>query len=103
MAMRIISKTHDYFDVIQKYVFDDDIIYIRNGREIFSDKYHNDIYVQKYIIGFAGKLYPLVYYTGGHNKYDIPNDVKFIAYNIDELDTGVNDLFNNTEKKYYFD
>lgn len=61
--MRIIDKRRDYYDCIQRIVQDRNLVYVRNTKEI--GKYHNynyfrsikDIEIERFIIGFCGKLY----------------------------------------------
>ena len=83
--MRIISNFHDYYDCGQRYGQDQSLIYLRHPRvdvyykqihykknETFKDEkfplptckaihnYGKTIYFHQYIVGFCGKIYPIL-------------------------------------------
>lgn len=105
--MKIISKYHDYYDSVQGVMFDDDIKYIRTSveHELKFRLPFNSVktFFNLSIIGFCGKLYPVIICTNlnyqenseiydyiiKNNKkvikrrYDIMPDT-FITYDMDE-------------------
>ena len=66
--MRIVSKFTDYYDRIMQYGIEhDDVVYVRESKRIagFFPYYHpRNCYTSGYLIGFAGQVYPIVYYPG---------------------------------------
>ena len=69
LLMRIISKFHDYYDCIQRLGQDQTVVYLREEKELEFDwcfpkllywlTGYNDLVSVK-IIGFCGKIYPLI-------------------------------------------
>lgn len=59
--IRIISKFRDYYDGVQRQIFDEDTLYVREQREIGKDvlvSWHREEYNIRYgKIGFCGKEY----------------------------------------------
>ena len=69
--MRIISDFHDYYDCVQKMGQDLNTVYIRKRKEVnldmfpfsnFLNKFRGweGIYPKIYIVGFCGKIYPVM-------------------------------------------
>lgn len=109
--MKIISKFRDYYDCIQGYGIDQNFVYPRTTEEkdfspqINSDQYrfvldnfignkrYGDLFVDSYVIGFCGKLFPvykLVYrdltHDCGNTRWAYTN--KGVEKFFKELNTG---------------
>lgn len=112
--MKIISKHKDYYDgICQSLGIDEHIVYVRENKEIedqfqyYLPYYENIESNKKYriftqykftIIGFAGKLYPLLIIIPGLN-----NDLKTIkyVYDLDKIKEVHNKLWNPKHKWVY--
>lgn len=92
--MRIISDFKDYYDSVQSLGQDRSLIYYRKTKEVFSDAfpwigsshYLSSINYESFIIGFCGKIYPLIKIS---HVYQIDPKVKYdetICYNLEEID-----------------
>jgi hypothetical protein len=101
--MRIISKFRDYYDCIQSYG-QDDLTYIREKREVeipfgtdfssYNYSFSYDYYMSSEIIGFCGKLYPLI----NIERY---GDIKR-CYTVEDIDKVAESVLNQQEKYNYY-
>ena len=104
--MRIISKFHDYYDAVMKSGQDRSLLYLRKKEEIelkdvkkegrlpefphlraagqYAGYGFNSVRATAYLIGFCGKIYPVVYLTTGH--YDGSKLIETYCYKIEEVD-----------------
>lgn len=102
--MRIISSFKDYYDCIQAY-HSDDVIYVREPKTIQVDlkfpsidshygirgatlRYHS------HLIGFCGRLYPVVYFHGDGSEY--------WCYTIEDIDKVVDERLKKKERESYY-
>lgn len=114
--MRIISREHDFYDVIQKYDEDRSLIYERSSQEIKIDspfKYPNPLYlvsdskfgfnkylnVRKYLVGFCGKVYPMVRLWA--NLYG--REPEAHCYSVAEIDTFIRSHYDEEDQDFYFE
>src|SRR5688572_9477288 len=95
--MRIISNFKDYYDCIQSYGQDDDLVYLRKTEE----KIVAGSITQGYYIGFCGKIYPVLI-----RGYIIPYTY---IYSIEEMDKYMatknkseQDTYYGRKKRYYW-
>lgn len=64
--MRIISKFHDYYDSAMGYGQDEDVVYLRETKDVIGEEKvtkfprSDGVTFSKGVIGFCGKLYPYV-------------------------------------------
>ena len=88
--MRIISDFTDYYDCIQRQVFDKEIVYLRKTREIINNNrpYHYRISTIK--IGFCGKIY-----LGFHTCLNGLDSEYF--YDVESLNNYVNHWYTNVQ------
>lgn len=114
--MRIISDTHDYYDSVQKFGQDDQLIYHRKEKVVYFPGYSSGFYTRPnyhvsfapslYIIGFCGKIYPVVRIdaTGSfltpRRKYH--ESVKAFCYNVEEIDKFVEANYNEKQIAGYY-
>lgn len=102
--MRIISKEHDYYDSVQAYGHDSSLIYLRKEEEIVPtrisvwddineilsdlDRYitiywsrhdKKELAIDVYVIGFCGKIYPLIRISGIDFLYNIEDTNKCLS------------------------
>ena len=115
--MRIISDFHDYYDCVQRDGIDKSLVYIRKTesgpilRALFpvvkDTEFHFQAhgYQRSYIqcsplgaIGFAGKVYPIIFF-GYHKKHN--DKLNEIAYSIDDIDKYV-DTDKRINKDLYY-
>lgn len=94
--MKIIDKhRRDFYDCIQGYGFDDDIVYVRTYEKIKIDcnltagYLFDKIFRRDIILGFAGQIYQIL-------GLSTDEDVIKYCYNIDDIDKFVS----NNSKKY---
>jgi hypothetical protein len=107
--MRIISDFHDYYDAVQATGQDQTLIYSRKREEselltfpfpvLTRYFWRDEAYrpkVQQYIVGFCGKIYPVVELT--------PDDVDraTICYGVDEVDDFVARNFRKKAAEEYW-
>lgn len=96
--MRIISKFHDYYDKIQMYGADRELIYYRNQLVIDKEpERYQDYYSFKPItIGFCGKLY------FAYQRY-ILSEGDRTCWNMEDCDKSVKDYSSTNEAKIYLE
>lgn len=107
--MRIISEFHDYYDVVQGMGQDQTLIYQRRPfttdvKEVLLDKLrsleYNDksfnIHVKAYIIGFCGKIYPIIEILHKSTKN------KAFCFKIEEVDEFVKTHCKKSHREKYF-
>ena len=110
-SLRIISNgTHDYYDVIQRYDEDRELIYDRRAieekLEIPYDprnpicnhlEYYNiGVSIIKYVVGFCGKIYPMVWISRRDNP-------QVFCYKIEDVDTFIKGNFDKEDQERYFE
>lgn len=86
--MRIISKSHDYYDSVQRSSFSREPLFVRDYKEEkFEFKDHFPIpwglvrtNAHIYMIGFCGKLYPLLIFYKSYNL----ETYKYCCYEYDD-------------------
>jgi hypothetical protein len=93
-SVRIIDKRRDYYDGVASQGVDPSIVYVRKEQEILFPLHQFWMphfgYFDKYLIGFCGKIYPLVKIRGvlrfhfESSQSGLGDDLFF--YNIDEID-----------------
>lgn len=126
--MRIISKFHDYYDSVQKYGQDKNVIYLRNHQEMsvqdikrmFPGKYDNlfdiktyeyynrDVKIRFQLLFFCGVIYPVL--TLERYRFNI-NGSDYTNFHIFKLEEVIPILENefdekiltNFKKNYFFD
>ncbi len=103
--MRIISKFHDYYDCVQSQGQDQTLIYLRKRRVVegrrmhypfpyFTYTYRSKIEVHQWIVGFCGKIYPILDVS---KKMYGGDDKEARCYSLDEVDIFVETHFNKRE------
>lgn len=108
--MRIISKFRDYYDVVQSQGQADDLVFLRNKDKellrsytlpILRYRIHRSTRIQPsgHIIGFCGKLYPVVYMWTWQNWEG--RAVEGWCYNADEARAWVHNHLRKDEVKAY--
>ena len=107
--MRIISKTHDYYDAVQKYGQDNTIIYLRDEREeklmewLFPSINFgwNGLYKHFFTIGavgFCGKVYPMISPTSyGLNGVGCGKLVDTCFFNYEEFEAHLKTVLKKRE------
>jgi hypothetical protein len=99
--MKIISKQHDYYDIVLSYGYDDNCVYKRNEETVkihkldfqnydkisnisYFDVFYNVFkYYKLNIISFCGKIYPSISYSFGDKTSTI--------YSVNELNILIDD------------
>lgn len=109
--MRIISKKHDYYDVVQKFGQDSDLLYVRepkvieynhsigNANSLYSS-INNKFSFAKKLIGFCGKFYwcfECMCYAGSVKQ------VSRICHTIKDVDEFVEENFSEKQYKDYYE
>lgn len=109
--MRIIADRKDYYDCIQAQGQDQSVVYLRKEKKVQVDRKAwpfppfclpcGPIYfgVNQYIIGFCGKIYPLVRLSY-HLDYREPKTVAF-CYSSDEVDAFMSTHMTSRQHKFY--
>ena len=92
--MRIISKFTDYYDNVQGFGIDKSLVYVRNTQEVGkgnfevnSSNYSFDqdrMYSALILVGFCGKIYPLIKVEFTHGSWGISKS-RYFAYSRDDL------------------
>jgi len=119
--MRIISKYHDYYDSVMKYVGDDPDVFVRNVSEVvlpfneisnsmmdnikgilrYSPNQSRPFTTEVTIVGFCGKVYPALRVT-----YDKPKCITLqedTFYTVDQYRKFINTKITDKKfKEYYF-
>ncbi len=106
--MRIISKFRDYYDSVQSYGQDDELIYVRNEFEeirLFEPRLirnarcynvtrHDE--VEQKMVGFCGKIYPVIKLsmTG-------KNPVEKYCYTLDEVEEFIKNFWDKPRQEQY--
>jgi hypothetical protein len=111
--MRIISDFHDYYDVVQRDGQDPSVVWIRKRIKITPNinpfptsrkysqyflKYGGPHRIDQYIIGFCGKIYPLIKLS----LLRVYPEVTSFCYNIQEVDGFVDEHCKNSERDAYY-
>ncbi|MFW6046952.1 MAG: hypothetical protein ACOCP4_04110 [Candidatus Woesearchaeota archaeon] len=109
--MRIISKFHDYYDGVQAYGYDPNIVFLRNTKnyndvclyempstaKIYSEDYNLiDVYYEYGVIGFCGNIYPFIIVNSKYKKLPV------FCYDISNVDKAVKKINNKTMKSCYY-
>ena len=118
--MRIVSKQKDYYDCMQKYGQDLTTVYVRHlETEQFEESYGkkkpwpfhyiynlyiSEIIVKQYIVGFCGKIYPLI--TIQKEFLDVgkdgPEEPKiFFCYTTKDVDTSFRAIMKEKQYRNY--
>lgn len=113
--MRIIADNRDYYDCIQTYGQDQSLVYFRKPKEVHLKRgqwpwarssrgqwtfavidawWFWDYEITQYIIGFCGKIYPML-------KLFNCSDKSRKCFNMDEVDAFVEENLKSGEKKAY--
>jgi len=121
--VRIVSDFHDYYDVVMKLDQEKEPLYLRKKSETaltlkfpenqfgrygsYSSKYTdsvNNFAAKPYVIGFCGKIYPLLHVSTSI-RTDDPNKpweyVEANCYTIEEVDAFVDQHFKKRERESY--
>lgn len=115
--MRIISDFKDYYDCLQSYDQDRETLYIRKPKTIVYKKYDDcpfpkattccfywsknsgvRIDVRQYIVGFCGKIYPILYMS--NYKYLEPRE---LCFNLTDVNNFIRANTNEIQYKTYSD
>ena len=112
--MRIISKFRDYYDCVQAMGQDSDTIYIRDKKEVVLDEFpfptrnirqpYGSVYMSQFVIGFCGKIYPVVKLSNGYASYHdrrLPESCTKFCYNLAEIDAYYDKYVKKKEVKEY--
>ena len=115
--MRIIADRdkRDYYDCIQSCAQDRTTLYVRREEEIYWERDENPfppLYYYGlprmsciYIIGFCGKIYPLVQMSAVSERhrllYDYGETTPVFCYSMDELDAFLKSSLESHEWEYY--
>ncbi len=104
--MRIISKFRDYYDSVQGYGQDDELVYVRNKfeenttllpmlstRHGFRDLVSRPDRVEQKMVGFCGKIYPVVHMEMG--------SVEKFCYTKEEVHNFVMEYWDKPRKEMY--
>lgn len=110
--MRIVSKTHDYYDSVQGLGQDQDVLYIRKNEKVYTERNlgrngiisntdvpcFGDIYTHDpcmntkgYTIGFCGKLYKVVeVWINKFGEYDVKHH---FCYSVNDINKFVDENY----------
>lgn len=99
--MRIISNFHDYYDPVQAQGQDQECVWVREPYtyrflgDVPSLKYYNSKSASPYIIGFCGKIYPMLIVHS--------NDIsqKAYCYSLEEVDEFIEDIYKPKQIAHY--
>jgi hypothetical protein len=108
--MRIISPFHDFYDCVQRYNQDRELVYVRNPQKVEMpydeypfrepNRYTNIFNIYSYHVGFCGKLYSILevdiwkpYLQKYHGKF---------CFNIYDVDNFVDANFKQKDKNKYY-
>jgi len=103
--MRIISRWKDYYDSIQKFGQDRSLVYVRDKKRVekaycfpgFNKNFSFGPSPDQYIIGFCGKIYPvIIFYTTTDNKA-----IKHVCYKLEDIDKFVESNYKEAEFEEY--
>lgn len=114
--MRIVGSKRDYYDCIQAHGQDQTLLYIRKPEEIHYGSrvpvtagpvwpfpaisywhYWDGFNVDQHIIGFCGKIYPMVSFR----RYD-PKIASVACFTIEDIDKFVDDHLSDDSKERYY-
>ena len=110
--MRIISDKRDYYDCIQAHGQDRSLVYLRKTEEVhlkrgewpfpslYSSWWFSDTEVTQHIIGFCGKIYPMLEMHGYSRVRDDPFRKK--CFTIEEVDAFVEEHASQSQKDSYY-
>ena len=110
--MRIISDFHDYYDSVQALGQDQGIVYIRKRKDLFQVfpfpkcKAHTssffwleNLIVKETIIGFCGKIYPVIELAASHSPHQRKGEV--LCHTLADVDAFVEANFKKKEIEGY--
>lgn len=107
--MRIISEFKDYYDAIQAYGVDPSIVYVRETTNKIEKKtvynsFSSDIYNmgEMYLIGFCGKLYPMIRAANG-NSYELTKTIYSYMFSLSDVDKYVSEHKDKNFQDYFYD
>ena len=85
--MRIISKFKDYYDIGQSLGIDPSIVYVRNTVDLTHpfNIYNHYGDLRWAVIGFCGKIYPVVYHSKNIGVGVESKTISIISYNEQEV------------------
>jgi hypothetical protein len=103
VVLRIIDKRKDYYDIGMGLGHDDNIVYVREPKDIVLNPQNPRRYIKRFdtiFVGFCGKIYPaIVVYS---DKYDTKNDIiKGVCYTIEEVDKFIHANFDKKDIESY--
>ena len=109
--MRVISESKDYYDCIQAMGQDRSIVYVRKEKEVYVSKNWpfppygidsslNKVGIQQFIIGFCGKIYPMIKLTCDP---PVPNEKQIVAFcfTVDDVSAFMKAHLSNKYYKIY--
>jgi hypothetical protein len=112
--MRIVSEFHDFYDTVQATGQDQTLVYLRTRKEVklehnsfpfpvFEGRYwdwcHKGVPVVQIVVGFCGKVYPILQLS--HQRLSQPIPSTALCYTLSEVDTFIEHHFKQREIETY--